>query len=33
MTRRGYFGLQVHGIKGNEIHDIRWRNVRIRELD
>ena len=32
MTKRGYFGLQVHGIRGEETHDIRWRNVRIREL-
>lgn len=31
--RRGYFGLQVHGVRHEERLDIRWRNVRIRELD
>jgi 3-keto-disaccharide hydrolase len=33
MTLEGYFGLQVHGTKEPEPHEIRWRNVRIRELD
>ncbi len=33
VSRRGYFGLQVHGTKVEEPMEIRWRNVRIRELD
>ncbi len=33
MTPAGFIGLQVHGIGGNtNLLEIRWRNVRIREL-
>ena len=34
MTKRGYFGLQVHAVEeGDPPMEIRWRNVKIRELD
>jgi acetyl esterase/lipase len=33
MDERGFIGLQVHGIpKGEGPYQVRWRNVRIREL-
>ena len=33
MDKRGFIGLQVHGIaKGEGPYQVRWRNVRIREL-
>jgi hypothetical protein len=34
MTTRGVFGLQVHGIgkKGTPGTEVRWRNIRIKEL-
>jgi len=28
----GFIGLQVHGIKGDESLQVRWRNLRIQEL-
>ena len=31
---KGFIGLQVHGIKpGTGPYEVRWRNIRIRELD
>jgi arylformamidase len=33
MDERGFIGLQVHGIhKGEGPYQVRWRNIRIREL-
>lgn len=33
MDQHGFIGLQVHGIpKGQGPYEVRWRNVRIREL-
>ena len=33
MDERGFIGLQVHGIpKGQGPYQVRWRNIRIREL-
>ena len=33
MDERGFVGLQVHGIpKGEGPYQVRWRNIRIREL-
>jgi len=33
LDKRGFIGLQVHGIaKGEGPYEVRWRNVRIREL-
>ena len=31
--KSGFIGLQVHGIKGDETLQVRWRNLRIKELD
>jgi len=33
MDASGLIGLQVHGIKGDEKLEVRWRNLRIKELD
>lgn len=33
LSKRGYFGLQVHFTTDAEPNEIRWRNVRIRELN
>ncbi len=34
MTRRGFIGLQVHGVGAREDPlEVRWRDIRIRELD
>ena len=34
MSRRGFIGLQVHGIrKGTGPYEVRWRNLHIKELD
>jgi len=30
MTQKGFFGLQIHGARGNG--QVRWRNIRIKEL-
>lgn len=32
MTRRGFIGLQVHGFKGDPPAQVRWRNLRLKEL-
>ena len=33
LDERGFIGLQVHGIpKGAGPYQVRWRNIRIREL-
>ena len=33
VDQRGFIGLQVHGIKkGTGPYQVRWRNVRLREL-
>jgi hypothetical protein len=33
VDKRGFIGLQVHGIpKGEGPYEVRWRNIRIREL-
>lgn len=33
LDKRGFIGLQVHGIaKGEGPYEVRWRNIRIREL-
>jgi hypothetical protein len=33
MTQRGFIALQVHGSKAEEPMEIRWRNIRIIDLD
>jgi len=33
MTLRGFVALQVHGSKAEEPQEIRWRNIRIQDLD
>jgi hypothetical protein len=34
LDERGFIGLQVHGIrKGEGPYQVRWRNIRIRELE
>ncbi|MBN2309713.1 MAG: DUF1080 domain-containing protein, partial [Candidatus Hydrogenedentes bacterium] len=33
MTARGFIALQVHASKAPEPHEIRWRNIRIQDLD
>ena len=35
MTARGTIGLQVHGLGAKDFHpyQVRWRNIRIQELD
>ncbi|QGJ70011.1 Secreted glycosyl hydrolase [Planctomycetales bacterium 10988] len=32
MTAEGFIGLQVHGVKGDPHWQVRWRNIRIKEL-
>jgi len=32
MTRRGLIGLQVHNVSEPELMEIRWRNVRLRDI-
>ena len=32
MTLTGFIGLQVHGFKGGKPAQVRWRNIRIKEL-
>ncbi len=32
MTLTGFIGLQVHGFKGDRPAQVRWRNIRIKEL-
>ena len=32
-TSTGFIALQVHNIPGDEPLQVRWRNIRIRELD
>jgi hypothetical protein len=32
MTASGFIALQVHGLKGTEMHQIRWRNIKIQDL-
>jgi hypothetical protein len=32
MTLTGFIGLQVHGFKGDKPAQVRWRNIRIKEL-
>jgi len=33
MTSRGFIGLQVHSTKEKEPMEIRWRNIRLQDLD
>lgn len=33
MTARGFIALQVHGTKDKEPHQVRWRNIRIQDLE
>lgn len=33
MTATGFIALQVHGSKKPEGHEVRWRNIRIIDLD
>jgi hypothetical protein len=33
MTPSGFIGLQVHGSKKPATHEVRWRNIRMIELD
>ncbi|MCP4645729.1 MAG: DUF1080 domain-containing protein [bacterium] len=33
MTARGFIALQVHGSKGEEPMEVRWRNIRIQDFD
>ena len=33
MTATGFIGLQVHSYRGAEPVEVRWRNIRIREID
>jgi len=33
MTQRGFIALQVHASKDDETKEIRWRNIRIIDLD
>ena len=33
LTRTGFIGLQVHGFRGDPPAEVRWRNIRIRELE
>ncbi len=32
MTRKGFIGLQVHSFKGDPPAQVKWRNLRIRDL-
>ncbi len=32
MTASGFIGLQVHSFKGDSPAEVRWRNIRIREI-
>lgn len=32
MTQTGLIGLQVHGFKGDKPSQVRWRNIRIKDL-
>ena len=32
-SRKGFIGLQVHSFKGDPPAEVRWRNIRIKELD
>ena len=32
MTPKGFIGLQVHGFKGDPPAQVRWRNLRLKEL-
>ncbi|MGD8239726.1 MAG: DUF1080 domain-containing protein, partial [Armatimonadota bacterium] len=32
MTARGFIGLQVHSYRGEKPAQVRWRNIRLREL-
>lgn len=32
MDASGLIGLQVHGVKGDPKYQVRWRNIRIKEL-
>lgn len=33
MTLRGFIALQVHASKKEELHEIRWGNIRIQDFD
>ena len=33
MTQRGFIALQVHASKAEEPMEIRWRNIRLIDLD
>lgn len=33
MTARGFIALQVHGTKDAEPHQVRWRNIRLLDLE
>lgn len=32
MTHKGFIGLQVHGFRGDPPAQVRWKNIRIRDL-
>jgi len=33
MTARGFIALQVHSTKDEEPHQVRWRNIRLQDLE
>ena len=33
MTARGFIALQVHGTKDKEPHQVKWRNIRLQDLE
>lgn len=33
MTARGFIALQVHGTNDKEPHHVRWRNIRLQDLE
>ena len=33
MTARGFIALQVHGTRDRRPHEVRWRNIRLIDLD
>ena len=33
MTSRGFIALQVHSTKEKEPMEIRWKNIRLQDLD
>lgn len=33
MTASGFIGLQVHGVSGDPMWQVRWKNIKLRELN